>query len=52
MFSSNLHALVDEFWNEAEKRFVLDFEDEIIQGCVITHKGEIVNETIRKHYQQ
>ncbi len=51
MFSSNLFALVDAFWNEAEKRFVLDFEDEIIKGCVITHKGEIVNEMIRKHYQ-
>ncbi len=51
MFSSNLHALIDEFWNEEEKRFVLDFEDEIIKGCVITYKGEIVNEMIRKHYQ-
>ena len=51
MFSSNLHALVDAFWNEEEKRFVLDFEDEIIKGCLITHKGEIVNETIQKHYQ-
>jgi NAD(P) transhydrogenase subunit alpha len=52
MFSSNLHALVDEFWNEEEKRFSLDFEDEIIQGCLITHQGEIVNEMIRKHYQE
>jgi NAD(P) transhydrogenase subunit alpha len=50
MFSSNLFALVDAFWNEAQKRLVLDFEDEIIKGCVITHKGNIVNETIRKHY--
>ena len=50
MFSSNLFALVAEFWNEEEKRFVLDAEDEIIQGCVITHKGEIANEVIRKHY--
>ena len=52
MFSSNLFALVAEFWNEEEKRFHLDFEDEIIQGCVITHQGEIVNEMIRKHYQK
>lgn len=51
MFSSNLHALIHEFWNEEEKRFILDFEDEIIKGCVITYKGEIVNEMIRKHYQ-
>jgi len=52
MFSANLFALVAEFWNEEEKRFHLDFEDEIIQGCVITHQGEIVNEMIRKHYQK
>ena len=52
MFSANLFALVDEFWNQEEKRFHLDFEDEIIQGCVLTHKGEITNEMIRKHYRE
>ena len=52
MFSSNLFALVAEFWNAEKKRFVLDFEDEILQGCVITHQGEIVNEMIREHYQE
>ena len=52
MFSSNLFALVDEFWNEEEKRFVMDFEDEIVQGCVITHQGEIVNHVIADHYTQ
>ncbi|MGD9079918.1 MAG: Re/Si-specific NAD(P)(+) transhydrogenase subunit alpha [Desulfobacterales bacterium] len=51
MFSSNLFALVEEFWNEEEKRFVLDFEDEILRGCVITHQGEIVNEMIRESYK-
>ena len=52
MFSSNMHALVDEFWNAEEKQFVLDFEDEIIQGCVITHKGKVVNQMIADHYAQ
>ena len=51
MFSSNLFALVAEFWNEEEKRFVLNFEDEIMKECVITHQGKIVNEMIQKHYQ-
>jgi NAD(P) transhydrogenase subunit alpha len=50
MFSANMHALVDEFWNAEEKRFVLDFEDEILQGCVITHKGEVINQMIAQHY--
>jgi NAD(P) transhydrogenase subunit alpha len=52
MFSSNLHALVDEFWDPEKKHFVLDFEDEIIQGCVITHQGKVVNQMIVDHYAQ
>jgi len=52
MFSSNLFALVDTFWNREQKRFVLDFEDEIIKGCVITHKGQLVNQVIADHYAQ
>ena len=50
MFSSNLYNLVEEFWSAEEKRFDLNFEDEIIKGCVITHRGEIVNEMISNHY--
>jgi NAD(P) transhydrogenase subunit alpha len=50
MFSSNLFALVAEFWNEEEKRFVLVAEDEILQGCVITQQGKITNEMIWEHY--
>ncbi len=46
MYSSNLYNMVTEFWDEENKRFNLDLEDEIIKGCLITHKGEIVNETI------
>jgi NAD(P) transhydrogenase subunit alpha len=51
MYSSNLFNLVDEFWNADQNRFELDFEDEIIKGCVITHAGEIVNQMIREHYK-
>jgi len=52
MFSSNLYNLVEEFWNVEEKRFELNFEDEIVKGCLITHQGKIVNEMIAKHYGQ
>ncbi len=47
MYSSNLFNLIEEFWNKDEKRMVLNFEDDIIQGCVITHDGAIVNQTIK-----
>jgi NAD(P) transhydrogenase subunit alpha len=50
MFSSNLYNLVEEFWNADEKRLALNFDDEIVKGCVITHQGKIVNEMIAKHY--
>lgn len=47
MYSSNLFNLIDQFWDEESKSFKLDFENEIVKGCVITHEGEIVNETIK-----
>ena len=28
--------------------FVVDFDDDILPGCIITHGGEVVNETIKK----
>jgi len=48
MFSSNMFNLVIEYWDLGEKWFRMDFDDEIIKGCVITHNGEIVNETISR----
>ena len=49
MYSANLFNLVDEFWDkEGDGGFELDFENEIVTGCVITHDGEIVNEMVKK----
>jgi len=50
MFSANLFSFVGEFWSSIEKTFSLDFGDEILKGCVITHDGKIVNEVIVEHY--
>ena len=47
MYSSNLFNLVDEGWDEEKQAMVIDFENDILQGCVITHSGEIVNDTIK-----
>ena len=52
MFSANLFNLVEAFWNPEERRFQLNFEDEILKGCVITHQGEIVNEMILNYYSK
>jgi H+-translocating NAD(P) transhydrogenase subunit alpha len=48
MYSSNLFNLIDEFWDKDASEFRLDLEDEILKGCVITHGGTIVNQTIRQ----
>jgi NAD(P) transhydrogenase subunit alpha len=47
MYSNNLFNLLDDFWDSDEKTLNLDPEDEIVQGCVITRDGAIVNETIK-----
>jgi len=47
MYSSNLGSLLSEFWDDENKSFKLDLEDEIIQGCLVTHQGNIVSETIK-----
>lgn len=47
MYSNNLFNLLSEFWDKEEKTLNLDPEDDIVQNCVITRDGEIVNETIK-----
>ena len=47
MYSSNLYHLLVEYWDAETRAFNLNLQDEILQGCVITHDGNIVNETIR-----
>ncbi|HEV2328970.1 MAG TPA: Re/Si-specific NAD(P)(+) transhydrogenase subunit alpha [Verrucomicrobiae bacterium] len=43
VYSENLVNLVTEFWDKNGKSFVLKLDDEIINGCLITHGGKIVN---------
>ncbi|KAA1259543.1 NAD(P) transhydrogenase subunit alpha part 1 [Rubripirellula obstinata] len=48
MYSNNLTALIEEFWDAETKQLTLDPEDEIVQAAVITRGGKIVNDTIAK----
>jgi NAD(P) transhydrogenase subunit alpha len=48
MYSSNIVNLLEEFWDSEAKALNLDPEDEIVQGCVLTRDGAIVNETIKQ----
>ena len=47
MYSSNLFNLVEDTWDQEAGNFVLDLENDILPGCVITHDGAVVNETIK-----
>lgn len=47
MYSSNLFNLIEDFWDKDANQFNLNLEDEILQGCVVTHNGEIVNERLK-----
>ena len=46
VYSANLLALIEEFWDKQNKTFVLKLDDEIIKGCLVTHGGKIVNEKL------
>ena len=50
MYSNNLVNLLLEFWDPESKALNLDPEDEIIEACVITRDGAVVNETIKNIY--
>jgi proton-translocating NAD(P)+ transhydrogenase subunit alpha len=51
MYSNNMTAFVEHFWDKEAKGFRLDLTDAILQGCVITHAGKICNEVILSAYR-
>jgi NAD(P) transhydrogenase subunit alpha len=51
MYSSNLKNLLTHFWDKEKKEFVLNREDEIMAGSLITHAGEIVNSVIKERLE-
>ena len=48
MYANNLTNLLLEFWDDESKSFELKRDDEIIERCLLTHGGELVNDMIRK----
>jgi len=47
VYSTNLHNLLEEYWDKDSKSFKINPEDEIIKGALITHQGAIVNEMVK-----
>lgn len=47
MYSSNIGAFIQHFWDKENAVFNLNLEDEIMQGCLLTHQHNLINERIR-----
>ena len=43
MFSRNLLNFMTAFWNREAKAFNLDWADDILKGCAVTHAGKVVH---------
>jgi len=50
MYSNNIGSLVEHLWNKERSGIVIDPADEFLRGCLITHEGQVVNRTIKKHH--
>ena len=46
MYSSNVTALLTEFWDKEAQALKLNLEDDILKSCVVTHGGKIVNDKL------
>lgn len=47
MFSANIFNFISDFWDEENKTFKMDLENEILAATLITHEGKIVNERVK-----
>jgi len=50
MYSNNLGALIEHFWDKDAKTFRLDPANDILRGCLVTHDGAVCNETLKNAY--
>ena len=51
MYSTNLFNLIEDNWDKTSSTFNINFEHDILPGCIITHGGEVTNETIKEILQ-
>ncbi|MDG2167374.1 MAG: NAD(P) transhydrogenase subunit alpha [Opitutales bacterium] len=45
VYASNIANLLEHFWDPESKSLKLDLDDEIMQGCLLTHNGELRHPT-------
>ncbi len=52
LFSRNLLNFMTAFWDKEAKRFNLDWTDDILKGCAVTHEGQVVHGPTQKALNQ
>ncbi len=52
MYAANMFNFFKEFWDQDEKYFNLNMQDDIISNCLITSDGKLCNENIKNHFAQ
>ncbi|GEN55552.1 NAD(P) transhydrogenase subunit alpha [Halolactibacillus alkaliphilus] len=50
MYASNLYHLISHFYNKETQNISLDQSDEIMNGCLVTKDGQVVNERLTEIY--
>ncbi len=48
VYANNVFNLIDEFWNDDDASFNFDLEDEILSNCLVTHRGDYVNSSVKE----
>ncbi|OUR95349.1 NAD(P) transhydrogenase subunit alpha [Halobacteriovorax marinus] len=48
MLASNIASFIEDFWDKENCKLVIDQDNEIIKGSLISHNGEIVNSIIKE----
>ena len=47
MFSGNIRAFLEHFWDGENKAFKIDMDDDIMRGCLITADGGVVHDKFK-----
>ncbi|HJV48062.1 MAG TPA: Re/Si-specific NAD(P)(+) transhydrogenase subunit alpha [Geothrix sp.] len=52
LFSRNLLNFMTAFWDRSAARFNLDWGDDILKGCAVTHEGQVIHGPTQKALNQ
>lgn len=48
MYSNNLYNLLEHFWDREGRRFRLDPTNDLLRHCLVTHDGQVTNDSLRQ----